>query len=148
MKRLMDIAPADVVKKPVTVNSKDGPVDIEVGRIGSKRLTGLLVRYPELGDMMAEKKVAPLRMIEIAADAAAALIAAGCGYYGDEAPAAEAFAAELDIADQLKLVEAIVVMTFPPMAPLVEQLKSRVETFLAELQKVEVSPIEETPPTD
>ncbi|MDG4903213.1 hypothetical protein P9279_22135 [Mesorhizobium sp. WSM4962] len=133
MKRLLDIAPAEVTRTSVRV----GADDIEVGKIAARRLTGLLMRYPELGDLMGGKKVAPIRLVEIAVDAAAALIACGCGYYGDEAAAAEAKAAELDIEDQLRLVEAIAKLTFPPAGPLIEQLKSRVEIFLRELQSEE-----------
>lgn len=143
MKRLMDIAPAGTVKKSVTV----GDEQIEISRIGSKRVVRLLARYPELGDLMSGKKVAPMRLIEIAADAAAAFIAEGCGYHDN--PDAEAFAAELGIDDQLALVEAIALATFPNLVgPLIEQLKSRVEVFQAELQKAEASPSGETPPTD
>ncbi|RVD14308.1 MAG: hypothetical protein EOS73_29450 [Mesorhizobium sp.] len=140
MKRLMDIAPAGAVKIAVTV----GNDEIEVNRIGSKRLTGLLARYPELGDLMGGKTVAPMRLIEIAADAAAAFIAAGCGY--DNNPDAETFASELAIEDQLRLVEAIAKATFPNLVgPLIEQLKTRVAVFLEELQNPEASPAAETP---
>lgn len=147
MKRLLDIAPAGTAKTVVRV----GDDDIEVGKVSAKRLTGLLMRYPELGTLMSDKKddkaVAPMRLVEIAADAAAAIIAAGCGYHGDDAPAAEAFAAELDIQDQINLVVAIATITFPPFGPLIDQLKSRIAVFLQELEKSALS-ADETPPTE
>lgn len=142
MKRLLDIAPAETVKTSVPI----GGDEIEVGKISAKRVTGLLMRYPELGDLMGGKKVAPMRLVEIAVDAGAALIAAGCGYSGEEAQIAEARAAELDIDDQLRLVEVIAKLTFPPIGPLIDQLRSRVEIFLQELEK-EPALAEETPPT-
>jgi hypothetical protein len=142
MKRLLDIAPAGTAKTTVPI----GDDEMEVGKISARRLTGLLMRYPELADLMGGKKVAPMRLVEIAVDAGAALIAAGCGYSGEETEAAEAKAAELDIEDQLRLVEAIAKLTFPSIGPLFDQLRSRVEIFLRELQKVEL-PADETPPT-
>lgn len=143
MKRLLDIAPTETVKTSVPI----GGDEIEVGKISAKRVTGLLMRYPELGDLMGGKKVAPMRLVEIAVDAGAALIAAGCGYSGEEADIAEARAAELDIEDQLRLVEVIAKLTFPPIGPLIDQLRSRVEIFLQELENEPGRPAEETPPT-
>ncbi|RWN11757.1 hypothetical protein [Mesorhizobium sp.] len=142
MKRLLDIAPAGTITTKVPV----GGGELEVMKISAKRVTGLLMRYPELGDLMGGKKVPPMRLVEIAVDASAALIAAGCGYSGEEAEAAEAKAAELDIEDQLRLVEAIAKLTFPPIGPLFDQLKARVAIFLEELEKEE-APADETQPT-
>lgn len=139
MKRLMDIAPVGAVKISVPV----GDDEIEINRIGAKRLTSLLARYPEIGELMTGKSVAPMRLIEISADAAAAVIASGCGYHED--PAAEAFAAELGLEDQINLVVAIATATFPPVGPVIEQLKARVAVFLEELQKAEA---DETPQTN
>jgi hypothetical protein len=146
MKRLLEIAPAGTAKSVVRV----GDDDIEVGKVSAKRLTGLLMRYPDLGALMSDKKdkkIEPMRMVEIAADAATALIAAGCGYHGDDAPAAEAFAADLDIQDQINLVMAIATLTYPPSGPLIDQLKSRIAVFLQELEKSN-PPAGETPPTE
>ncbi|ESY72520.1 hypothetical protein X740_33195 [Mesorhizobium sp. LNHC221B00] len=144
MKRLLEIAPAGTSKTVVRV----GDDDIEVGKVSAKRLTGLLMRYPELGDLMGGKKASPLRLIEIAADAGAALIAAGCGYHGEDTLVAEARAAELDIQDQINLVVAIATITYPPFGPMIDQLKSRVAIFLQELEKSEAPPAGETLPTE
>lgn len=146
MKRLLDIAPDGATKNSVAVSGGE----VEISKLSAKKITGILARFPVVGQLLDGKKPETSKLVEIGADAVAAVIAAGCGYVGDEMERAEAFASELPIEDQLKLVEAIARLSLPKVVgPLIiDQARGAVESFVTSLQNpVEASPSGETQPT-
>src|SRR6185369_4733016 len=112
MKRLMDIAPSGAVKNSVAVNGEE----VEITKLSAKRITGILSRFPVVGELLDGKKPGTSKLVAVGAEAVAALIAAGCGYPDDVE--AEAFASELPIEDQLTMVEAIARLSLPKLIPL------------------------------
>jgi hypothetical protein len=111
---LIDIAPCtetvDVQQTPVAVHG-----------ISAKGVANLLGRFPELRKLMSGQDVGAEELMAIGGDAVAAIIAAGCGYPGDEQ--AEAVAGKLAIDAQADLLAAIVRLTLPAgLGPFVEKL--------------------------
>ena len=74
--------------------------------ISAKGVAYLLGRYPELRRLMTGQAVEAEQLMATGGDAVAAIIAAGCGYPGDEK--AEGVAAKLAIDSQADLLAAIV----------------------------------------
>jgi hypothetical protein len=111
---LVDIAPCteavDVQRTSVSVHG-----------ISAKGVAHLLGRFPELRKLMTGQDVEADQLMAIGGDAVAAIIAAGCGYPGDEQ--AEAVAGKLAIDAQADLIAAIVRLTLPAgLGPFVEKL--------------------------
>jgi enoyl-CoA hydratase/carnithine racemase len=111
---LIDIAPAvetvDVQGAPVTVYG-----------VSAKGLAHLLGRFPELRMLMTGQEVQTEQLMAMGGDAVAAIIAAGCGYSGDET--AEAVAGKLSLDAQADLLAAILRLTLPKgIDPFVEKL--------------------------
>ena len=111
---LVDIAPAvecaEVQGTPVSVHG-----------ISAKGLAGLLGRYPELRMLMTGKEVGTDQLLAMGGDAVAAIIAAGCGYPGDDK--AESVAAKLSLDAQADLLAVILRLTLPKgVGPFVEKL--------------------------
>jgi len=111
---LIDIAPRfetiEVAGTPVSVHG-----------ISAKGVAHLLGRYPELRKLMTGQEVETGALMSMGGDAIAAIIAAGCGYPGDEQ--AEAVAGKLSIDAQADLLAAIVRLTLPAgLGPFVEKL--------------------------
>ena len=94
---------------------------VAVHGISAKGVAHLLGRFPELRKLMSGQEVETGQLMAMGGDAVAAIIAAGCGYPGDEK--AEAVAAKLAIDAQADLLAAIVRLTLPAgLGPFVEKL--------------------------
>ncbi len=111
---LIDIAPAietvDVQGASVTVHG-----------VSAKGLALLLGRFPELRKLMTGQEVQAEQLMAMGGDAVSAIIAAGCGYPGDEA--AESIAGKLSLDSQADLLGAILRLTLPRgVGPFVEKL--------------------------
>jgi len=111
---LIDIAPS-----VLTVTVQDAPVAVH--GISAKGVAHLLGRFPELRMLMTGHQVETEQLMAMGGDAVAAIIAAGCGYPGDEK--AEAVAGRLSIDAQTDLLAAILRLTLPVgLGPFVEKL--------------------------
>lgn len=111
---LIDIAP-----KVETIDVQGMPVAVH--GVSAKGLAILLGRFPELRKLMGGQEVEAEQLMAMGGDAIAAIIAAGCGYPGDEK--AEAVAERLAIDLQADLIAAILRLTLPAgLGPFVEKL--------------------------
>lgn len=111
---LLDIAPA-----VETVDVRGSKVSIY--GVSAKGIAHLLGRFPELRMLMSGKEVAIEQLMTMGGDAVAAIIAAGCGYPGDEK--AEVMAGSLPIETQADLLAGILKLTMPRgVGPFVEKL--------------------------
>ena len=131
---LIDIAPAtetvEAQGKPVTVHG-----------VSAKGLAHLLVRFPELRRLMTGQEVEADQLFAMGGDAVAAIIAAGCGYPGDDS--AEVIGGALSLDVQADLLAAILRLTLPRgIGPFVEKL-----TALGGLLGVEDGPSVTAPDT-
>ena len=111
---LIDIAPSvetiDVQGTAVAVHG-----------VSAKGVAHLLGRFPELRMLMTGQNVEADKLMAVGGDAVAAIIAAGCGYPGDEK--AETVASSLAVAAQADLLAAILRVTLPAgLGPFVEKL--------------------------
>ena len=111
---LIDIAPnvetVDMQGTSVTVHG-----------VSAKGLAHLLGRFPELRMLMTGQEVEAPALMAMGGDAVAAIIAAGCGYPGDEQ--AETVAGKLSLDAQADLLAAILRLTLPKgIGPFVEKL--------------------------
>ena len=111
---LIDIAPSiDIVEvqgTPVTVHG-----------VSASGLASLLGRFPDLRKLMTGLEVETAQLMAIGGDAVAAIIAAGCGYPGDEK--AEAIAGQLSLDAQADFLGAIMRLTLPKgLGPFVAKL--------------------------
>jgi hypothetical protein len=111
---LIDIAPATE-----TVQVQGNPVTVH--GVSAKGLAHLLTRFPELRRLMTGQEVQTDQLLAMGGDAVAAIIAAGCGYPGDNA--AETVAGGLSLDLQADLLAAILRLTLPKgVGPFVEKL--------------------------
>lgn len=111
---LIDIAPR-VEAIPVQGAS------VQVYGVSASGLALLLSRFPELRKLMTGIEVETTQLISVGGEAVAAIIAAGCGYPGDEN--AEAVAAKLALDSQADLLAAILRLTLPEgIGPFVSKL--------------------------
>lgn len=111
---LVDIAP-----KAETIEVHGAPVAVH--GVSAKGLANLLGRFPQLRKLMGGQDVEVEELMAMGGDAVAAIIAAGCGYPGDEE--AEAVAGRLAIDTQADLIAAILRLTLPAgLGPFVEKL--------------------------
>jgi hypothetical protein len=113
---LIDIAPrietADVQGTQVPVYG-----------ISAKGLAHLLGRFPELRKLMTGQEVEIEQLMAMGGDAVAAIIAAGCGFPGDQA--AEDVAASLTLEAQVDLLSGTLRLTLPGgVGPFVEKLNA------------------------
>jgi hypothetical protein len=107
MADLLDIAPSTAVE----VIKIDGKRIIVRGLHGNA-IASIVARFPDLGLLLGGNvtNIGP-RLIERFGGAIGPIIAAGCGHLGDEKY--EQHAGQLLVEDQLKLLTAIVGLTFP-----------------------------------
>jgi hypothetical protein len=106
MADLLDIAPATSVE----VVKIDG-MRITVRGLHGDAIASIVARFPELAVLLGGGgNIAP-RLIERFGIAIGPIIAAGCGHLGEEKY--EQHAATLLVEDQLKLIKAIIGLTFP-----------------------------------
>jgi hypothetical protein len=111
---LIDIAP-----RTETVIVHGTPVPVH--GISAKGLAHLLGRFPELRKLMIGQEVEVNQLMAMGGDAVASIIAAGCGYPGDQG--AEDVAAKLTIEAQVDLLSAVLRLTLPGgFGPFVEKL--------------------------
>src|SRR6476620_10242865 len=111
---LIDIAPCTE-----TVEIQGAPV--EVHGVSASGLALLLGRFPDLRKLMTGLEVETGQLMAIGGEAVAAIIAAGCGYPGDEK--AEAVASGVSVDAQADLLAAILKLTLPAgLGPFVEKL--------------------------
>jgi hypothetical protein len=113
---LIDIAPC-----AETVAVQGTPVPVH--GISARGLAHLLGRFPELRKLMTGQEVEIEQLMAMGGDAVAAIIAAGCGYPGDQD--AEDVAAKLTIGAQVDLLSAVLRLTLPGgFGPFVEKLNA------------------------
>lgn len=101
---LIDIAPRT---EAVDV---DG-TKVEVHGVSASGLAHLLGRFPELRKLMTGLDVDATQLMAIGGEAVGAIIAAGCGYPGDQK--AEGAAARLSLDTQADFLGAILRLTLP-----------------------------------
>jgi hypothetical protein len=118
MADLLDIAPSTAVE----VVKIDG-MRITVRGLHGDAIASIVGRFPELGVLLGGGANIGPRLIERFGSAIGPIIAAGCGHLADENY--ERHAARLLVEDQLKLLKAIIGLTFP------NGLTSFVETVTA-----------------
>jgi len=106
MADLLDIAPSTSVE----VVKIDGKRVIVRGLHGDA-IAAIVARFPELGSLLGGGTDIGARLIERFGGAIGPIIAAGCGHLGDERY--EQHAGKLLVEDQLKLLKAIIGLTFP-----------------------------------
>ena len=114
MAGLLDIAP---LTEKVSVRG----ADVEIYGVSAKGVALLLARFPELRMLMSGKTVEIDRLMAMGGDAVSAIIAAGCGYPGNEQ--AEDMAGKMSVDEQADLLAAILKLTLPNgVGPFVEKL--------------------------
>ena len=101
---LIDIAPS---VETVEVQG----ASVTVHGVSASGLAYLLGRFPDLRKLMTGLEVETEQLMAIGGDAVAAIIAAGCGYPGDEK--AEAVAGKLSLDAQADFLGAILRLTLP-----------------------------------
>jgi hypothetical protein len=106
MADLLDIAPSTAVE----VVKIDGNRIIVRGLHGNA-IASIVARFPELGLLFGGGADIGSRLIERFGGAIGPIIAAGCGHLGEEKY--EQHAGTLLVEDQLKLLKAIIGLTFP-----------------------------------
>jgi len=106
MADLLDIAPSTAVE----VVKIDGQRIIVRGLHGDA-IASIAARFPDLGMLLGGGVNIGPRLIERFGGAIGPIIAAGCGHLGNEKY--EQHGATLLVEDQLKLLKAIIALTFP-----------------------------------
>jgi len=106
MADLLDIAPSTSVEV-VKIDGKR----ITVRGLHGDAIASIVARFPELGLLLGGGADIGTRLIERFGSAIGPIIAAGCGHLGDQKY--EQHAGTLLVQDQLKLVQAIISLTFP-----------------------------------
>jgi hypothetical protein len=95
--------------------------DVPVHGVSASGLALLLSRFPDLRKLMTGMEVDAAELLASGGEAVAAIIAAGCGYPGDEK--AEAVAAKLSLDSQADFLTAILRLTLPKgIGPFVNKL--------------------------
>lgn len=121
MPGLLDIAPS-----AETVMVRGTAVDVT--GVSAHGFVGLMQRFPDLRRIMTGGEVSVDKLMAVAGDAVAAIIAAGTGEPGNAD--AEAVAARLSVDDQATLLAAIVRQTFPMgVGPFAEKVAALTEGF-------------------
>jgi hypothetical protein len=118
MADLLDIAPSTACEV-VKIDGKR----IVVRGLHGDAIASIVARFPELGALLAGGNEIGPRLIERFGRSIGPIIAAGCGHLGDEKY--EQHARTLLVEYQLKLIKAIVGLTFP------NGLTSFIETMTA-----------------
>lgn len=118
MADLLDIAPSTAVEV-IRIDGKR----IMVRGLHGNAIASIVSRFPELGALLGgDGNIGP-RLVERFGGAIGPIIAAGCGHLGDERY--EQHAGTLLVEDQLRLLKAIIGLTFP------NGLASFIETMTA-----------------
>ena|SRR5436190_20698502 len=146
MADLLDIAPSTTVEV-VKIDDKR----IKVRGLHGDAIASIVSRFPELGLLLGGGGNIGPRLIERFGSAIGPIIAAGCGHLGDEKY--EQHAGTLLVEYQLKLLQAIIGLTFPngiasfveTMAALVTRADERAKPIKVRLRK---SPLPSQPSSD
>jgi hypothetical protein len=94
---------------------------VAVHGVSASGLALLLSRFPDLRKLMTGLEVETAQLMAIGGEAVAAIIAAGCGYAGDEK--AEVVASKLSLDAQADFLGAILRLTLPKgLGPFVAKL--------------------------
>lgn len=107
MADLLDIAPATAVE----IVRIDGDQRVKVRALHGNDIAAIAIRFPNLIAALAGTGDNMVALMSSVGLAIGAIIAAGCNHLGDEK--AEQIANALLIEDQIKLVKAILGLTFP-----------------------------------
>jgi hypothetical protein len=108
MADLLDIAPATAVES-IKIN---GGIRLIVHGLNGNAIASIVARFPKLATLLGgSSDNMGWHLIEHFGGAIGPIIAAGCGHLGDEER--EKRASNLLIEDQLKLITAILGLTFP-----------------------------------
>lgn len=111
---LMDIVPA-------TASVEVGGKNVSVYGVSAAGLASLLQRFPALRALMSGQTIDTDALIGMGGEVAGAIIAAGCGYPGDEK--AEQIGRMLPVGEQADLLAAILKLTMPKgVGPFMEKL--------------------------
>lgn len=136
MAGLLDIAP---LTESVTVAGRA----VTVTGISAKGLASLLARFPELRSLVSGETLDAAILLAKACDAAGPIIAAGCGYPGNED--AEQKAGLIPLGEQANLLAAIFRLTMPGgFGPFVEMVAAalggaiKIEEIAAEPQAIKL----------
>jgi hypothetical protein len=117
MVSLLDVAP---VKK--SVRTPTGDSEIEVYGVSAHGIAALFQRFPEIRMLISGQEVSTDKLIELAPDAVAAIIAAATGTPGNKD--AEAIAARLPLETQIDIIDAALELTMPQgVGPFVVRLE-------------------------
>jgi hypothetical protein len=129
---LIDIAPSVEM-----VDVQGAPV--EVHGVSASGLALLLSRFPDLRKLMTGLDVEATQLIALGGEAVAAIIAAGCGYPGDEK--AEAVAAGLSLDAQADFLAAILQLTLPKgIGPFVAKLTALASILDVDAARSDMAP--------
>jgi len=123
MVSLVDIAPPT---RTVEVQGND----LSVHGVSAKGIASLLDRFPEMRLLITGKgaDLTPDGIMEMAPDAIAAIIAAGCGLPGDTQ--AEEVAASLGVGEQVEILACIIELTMPQgIGPFVDRISGLMGTM-------------------
>lgn len=107
MADLLDIAPSTSVE---VVKINDG-MRLIVHGLNGNAIASIVSRFPKLASLLGSGGDIGWHLIEHFGSAIGPIIAAGCGHLGDEER--EKRAGNLLVEDQLKLITAIIRLTFP-----------------------------------
>jgi hypothetical protein len=108
MADLLDIAPAAAVEVVKVNGNRDRVI---VRGLHGNAIASIASRFPKLALLLGGGDNVVPRLIEQFGDAIGPIISAGCGHLGDEKQ--EESATRFLIEDQLKLLKAILGLTFP-----------------------------------
>ena len=121
MASLLDVAP---ITEKVTL---PGGQVVDVTGVSAHGIAALFQRFPKLRMLVTQQEVERSKLIALAPDCLAAIIAAATGTPGNEK--AEAVAAALPLETQLDLIEAAVRITMPKGAgPFADRLVAFLNT--------------------
>jgi hypothetical protein len=116
MAGLLDIVPA-------SASVDVGGVSVTVSGVTAKGIASLIARFPDIQAALTGEGITAEKLISLAPDAVAAIIAAGCGFPGNAKH--EAAAERLTIGAQIDFLSAIITATLPRgVGPLVDQVKA------------------------
>lgn len=116
MAGLLDIVPASAQVEVLGVS-------VAVQGVTARGIASLLGRFPAVQGALTGDGITAEKLVALAPDAVAAIIAAGCGFPGNADH--EAAAAGLPIGAQIDLLSEIITATLPRgVGPLVERVKA------------------------
>jgi hypothetical protein len=117
---------------------------VEVHGVSASGLALLLRRFPDLRKLLTGLEVETTQLMTVGGEAVAAIIAAGCGYPGDEK--AESVAANLSLDAQADFLGAILRLTLPKgLGPFVAKLTALGSILDADVVRSDMGPDSTSP---